>query len=58
MNDRKYKPNIADLMDDLDSKVYGMKKVSRQEREQSSSDHESSSNVDEQGEDELTDEEE
>ena len=40
MNDRKYKPNIADLMDDLDSKVYGMKKVSREERDQSSDDQE------------------
>ena len=37
MNDRQYKPNIADLMDDLDSKVYGMQKVSRKDREQESS---------------------
>ena len=61
MNDRMYKPNIADLMDDLDSKVYGMQKVSRQERdkdESSSSEEEDSDNVDykfESGDDESKD---
>ena len=44
IGEKRYKPNIADLMDDLDSKIYGAVKVSRQEREESyhSNDEESS----------------
>lgn len=33
LNERKFRPNIADLMDDLDQKVYSAKRVSREQRQ-------------------------